>query len=66
MTITVKVGFIAQDDQLFYVVEDVGFQQQLEHLEPCYPIPKGYFYNTSLSELHNMEATSNRATELIL
>ena len=52
--ITRKVmEFIGLDDQPFSVVEDVGFQRLLAHVEPCYVLPgRQYFADVALPALH--------------
>lgn len=52
--ITRKVmEFIGLDDQPFSVVEDVGFQRLLAHVDPRYVLPgRNYFADVALPALH--------------
>ncbi|CAL9691328.1 unnamed protein product [Knipowitschia caucasica] len=52
------IQFIVTGDQPFSVVQDIGFQMLMQHLEPRYDIPsRRYFSDTSLPALYEMLAT---------
>ncbi|XP_069395941.1 zinc finger BED domain-containing protein 4-like [Paralichthys olivaceus] len=49
---------IALDDQPFSIVEDRGFRQLIEHIEPRYTLPsRRYFSDVSLPALYEVVAT---------
>ncbi|XP_067252965.1 zinc finger BED domain-containing protein 4-like [Chanodichthys erythropterus] len=52
------IEFIALDNQLFSVVEDVGFRRLMMHLEPRYAMPsRRYFSDVALPELQSVVAS---------
>ena len=47
--------FLVLDNQLFSVVDDVGFRRLVEHLEPWYTLSsRRYFSAVALPELHSI------------
>ena len=59
-SITNKVmEMMALDDQPFSLVEDRGFRQLIEHIEPRYSLPsRRYFSDVSLPALYEVVATN--------
>lgn len=57
--ITQKImEFIALNDQLFSVVQDVGFRRLIKHIEPHYAMPsRRHFSDMCLSKLYDVIAT---------